>query len=60
MKKRAAPVKLDEVMTILNDAMPDKSEPFTTEELKIMETMLERDFNAAVKRVEDLKPTTEN
>ena len=60
MKKKAAPVKLDEMMTILKDAMPDNSEPFTTEELKIMEKMLERDLNAAVKRVEDLKLTTEN
>ena len=70
MKKRAAPVKLDEMMTILNDEIADKSELFTTEEQEMLEKMLERDleknFNAAVKSVqprstvEDLNTTTEN
>ena len=70
MKKRAAPVKLDEMMTILNDEIADKSELFTTEEQEMLEKMLERDLernlNAAVKSmqprstVEDLNTTTEN
>ena len=44
--------KLGEAMTLLNGAIvDDKSEPFTAKEQKIIEKMLEKNFNANVKNV---------
>ena len=45
-------MKLDEAMTLVNGAIADdKSEPLTAEEQKIIEKMLEKNFNANVKNV---------
>ena len=52
MTIRKAPVMLDKAMTLLNGTIADdKSEPLTAEEQKIIEKMLERNFNANVKNV---------